>query len=290
MSGVHTTDAEFRAWGKNVSDHLQAMSGLVKTADTGQINWTTVTIPGANTDAGYEIYYLNDSLFATAPIYMRIAYGTATTAPRARMRLTVGTGTDGAGAITGTALATVQSASTPVTLAAAPTFPSWLSVSEGFFALSVLWIDTSGIAVHGFIVCRSCDTNGTPDATAAMVYTHGGGNTSSIVRFQSLRFATTAATYISTNTGYSVLVPHFETSTSQITGVPQAYHAWHITPYMSPLHAVAGVLNSETLPGATCRATLVGSTERTYMNWGNFMGAISSYQTAASVGTLVLWE
>jgi len=61
---LHGSDADFRVWGKELSDKLQALGGspsaLVKTADTGQINWVTVTRPGARKDAGYEVYYLHD--------------------------------------------------------------------------------------------------------------------------------------------------------------------------------------------------------------------------------------
>ena len=36
----------FRSWGSTISTQIAAM-GMVQTADTGQINWTTVGTPAA---------------------------------------------------------------------------------------------------------------------------------------------------------------------------------------------------------------------------------------------------
>ena len=47
----HANDADFRAWGSDLSVSLGQV-GLVKTADTGQIEWVTVTRPTINTKAG----------------------------------------------------------------------------------------------------------------------------------------------------------------------------------------------------------------------------------------------
>lgn len=112
------SDAEFRAWGSGLSTALAAV-GLVKTSDTGQINWTTVTAPaGVTTYQGYEIWRLNDSLQATAPFYFKIEYGSGTpSASNIGTRWTIGKGSDGAGAITGVILSatTLSSASNSAT-------------------------------------------------------------------------------------------------------------------------------------------------------------------------------
>jgi hypothetical protein len=94
------TDAVFRAWGVLFNAKL-ALAGLVQTADTGQINWTTVSTAVINTAAGYEIWRFNDTLQATAPVFLKIEYGSgaATTGPS--IWLTVGSGSDGAGNLTG---------------------------------------------------------------------------------------------------------------------------------------------------------------------------------------------
>lgn len=101
VPSVQTTDAEFRAWGKALSDALQAV-GLVKTGDTGQINWTTVLKPGAiNTSQGYEVYRFADALQASAPCVFKIEYGSGSAATTPAIWITVGKTTDNAGTLTG---------------------------------------------------------------------------------------------------------------------------------------------------------------------------------------------
>lgn len=101
-------DAELRSWGSAVSAQLAAC-GLVQTADTGQINWATVTKPAAGaTPAGYEIWRFNDALQATKPVFIKVEYGTGGAATFCAMWLTVGTGTNGAGTLSGQLFARVQ--------------------------------------------------------------------------------------------------------------------------------------------------------------------------------------
>jgi hypothetical protein len=103
-----TSDEEFRAWGKAVSDAIQ-LGGIVKTADTGQIDWATVSKPAAiNTSQGYEIYRFADSLQSTAPVFFRLDYGSGSDAKYASLWLTVGTGSDGNGTITGVVIDSYQ--------------------------------------------------------------------------------------------------------------------------------------------------------------------------------------
>ncbi len=100
-ASAFTTDAKFRTWGLAASTALQAC-GLVKTADTGQIDWATVTKPAVvTTQAGYEIYRFADALQSTVPVFIRIGYGTGVNASSPCTWLTVGTGTNGSGTITG---------------------------------------------------------------------------------------------------------------------------------------------------------------------------------------------
>ena len=98
-----TSDANFRYWGKLVSDTLTAV-GLPMTADTGQINWTTVLNPGGTgIYVGYEIRRFNDALQATVPVFFKIEYGESTFASDGpNMRVQFGTGSNGAGVLTGT--------------------------------------------------------------------------------------------------------------------------------------------------------------------------------------------
>lgn len=95
------TDARFRTNGLAVAAELAAM-GLVQTADSGQINWATVTKPGTgNTSAGYEIWRFDDAMQATNPVYIKFEYGMGSTLNCFGMWVQIGTGSDGAGTLTG---------------------------------------------------------------------------------------------------------------------------------------------------------------------------------------------
>lgn len=112
-----TTDAKFRTFGSAVSTALQA-TPLVKTSDTGQINWSTVTKATAiNTKQGYEIYRFSDTLQATKPVFLRIDYGSGGTASGNQpcVWVNVGTATDGAGNLTGITTGSIQGSSVALT-------------------------------------------------------------------------------------------------------------------------------------------------------------------------------
>lgn len=102
ISTNHTmsSDARFRDWGGSISAGLAAV-GLTKTADSGQINWATATFPVSNnTDAGYEVWRFNDPDQADKPVYFALHYGRGSSSTP-RFRVTLGTGSDGNGTITG---------------------------------------------------------------------------------------------------------------------------------------------------------------------------------------------
>lgn len=94
-------DARFQAWVQAVHDTLAAV-GLVQTADTGQIDPATTTVPGSTGGvAGYEVWAFNDALQPTKPILIKVEYGINLTAGVPALAYTVGTHTDGAGTIGG---------------------------------------------------------------------------------------------------------------------------------------------------------------------------------------------
>lgn len=102
----NSTDALFRAWVQFIEDTLVTTGGWTNTADTGQMTIATATHPAAtNTKVGYRVYAMADALQATAPVFLRIDYGSAsfTSGTPPAMWLTIGTGSNGAGTITGIA-------------------------------------------------------------------------------------------------------------------------------------------------------------------------------------------
>lgn len=130
---TNATDAQFRAWGKAISDSLQAV-GIVKTADSGQIDWATVAAPtAANTQMGYEIYRFNDTLQSTAPVFIKLAFGSGASINNPALWISVGTGSSGSGTLTGEILPEQQNfAFTP---AAATTH--YISGSSNSFVIAI---------------------------------------------------------------------------------------------------------------------------------------------------------
>lgn len=286
----HDSDATFREWGLEFNTKLAA-AGLVQTADTGQINWTTVLRPGAGVDAGYEVWRFNDALQATAPIFFRIAYGTFGDATAPRMRFTVGTGSNGSGTITGTALTIqrdVHQDSGQVTDVARQ---SYLCVVAGFFGFN--WKAGSGPTEASFFICRTCDSNGAPTAVGAMVH-WGIGNSGAITARQSLRFAAPAQAFTAQTlvaAGALGMNPQCPTSSQSGTDI-QVFLGWTITPTAIPLFGVCGVLRSELNTGGTFQATLVGSTPRTYITLNDPAGPFGQVTVASDGGLNIamLWE
>ena len=103
----NSTDAAFRLWSKGISDTIG--TAWTQTSDTGQINFTTVTRPTvANTQVGYTIHRMNDTLQSTTPCFLKIEYACGNSAAYPSIFISVGTNTDGAGNLTGTVSARFQ--------------------------------------------------------------------------------------------------------------------------------------------------------------------------------------
>lgn len=181
---LHTTDAEFRAWATNLDAALVAV-GLVQTADTGQANFATMTRPASGIWTNYRIYRYSDALQATAPVFLRVEYGTNNTNSPA-IRIGVGRATDGAGNLTGgTVAATSLFSSLTTAPTAGNTSRTWVCLKDGAF--SIAWAaDSYGIGglFRGFIALdRSRDGAGVAvdeclyyvcqNSAGAPIYTHG---------------------------------------------------------------------------------------------------------------------
>lgn len=260
---AHASDADFRAWGSELSGKLAA-AGLVQTADTGQINWLTVTRPSTNTAGGYEIWRFNDSLQGTAPIFIKIEYGTGSNAAYPQIWATVGTGSNGAGTLTGTVSA--RDAVVSNYASGAGNYPSYLCVAAGHFGLAwKLGAMSSNSGAGLFVVVRTHDTAGAPTATGALVYwgTTSGASGTAIVSAQSLRFAASAEVYAAT-TAYS-FVPGQVTS-SVVGADPQVYAHFGISPAVWTVPTMATVLVSEIPQFSSFPVAMVGSTPRTLLS------------------------
>lgn len=171
---TNSSDANFRAWGSYLSARLAAV-GLVQTGDTGQINWTTVLTPaGINTYQGYEVWRFNDTLQATSPVYIKIQYGEGSAVDGPGIRVQFGSGSDGAGNLTGN-VSTARDAEGNAQAAACIVVGSG---SSSRFCFAGGFLAASGLGLcFGFE--RMKDATGADTAEGVMWCAHSTGNVSS---------------------------------------------------------------------------------------------------------------
>lgn len=109
------SNAGFRTWVQAVEAALLASGFLEVAPDTGQIDPATVLAPTVtNGDAGYRIYRAKDALAATRPLYLKLIFGTGNTVGRPRINRSLGTGSNGAGTLTGLTSTVVTTTATAV--------------------------------------------------------------------------------------------------------------------------------------------------------------------------------
>jgi hypothetical protein len=153
--------------GANYKACYQAISGvinqaLVKTADTGQVNWATVsTEPGSGVIRDYEVFALGGPLQATAPIFIRIDYWGTSTAGNG-VQITVGTTTDGAGNLGG--LLVTRAPLQNHLLAASPNQYCWAASDQASYFTFLYALDPAATGTDGVgmaVIERTRDPDGT---------------------------------------------------------------------------------------------------------------------------------
>lgn len=286
----HDSDANFREWGSELSGKL-ATVGLVQTADTGQINWTTVTRPGSNTNAGYEIWRFDDALQATAPVYIRLDYGTGSTTTAPRIQLTVGDGSNGSGTITstnGTTWTANQIANYNTGATTDTVYPSYLCYKDGFLGLDHK--DGSGNSNGSFFIGRFADSDGTENGDGIFIFAALSSSNTSWNLTGGIRFAATAQTFTRASTSPIALAPIPQISSIDDSGNLQAYLAYYITPTVRAMAVMCAVWNTEVPVGNTFLATLLGATQRTYIGLGSTFAFSVANGGTSTIKLAMLWE
>jgi hypothetical protein len=101
--GVGSTAVnQYKVWVTHI--HNTFLLGWVNTSDTGQLDISTLPSLGLSSISysGYKIYRMNDSLQATYPVYVKVEYGNGYQGLYCPgLRVSFGTGSDGAGNLTG---------------------------------------------------------------------------------------------------------------------------------------------------------------------------------------------
>jgi hypothetical protein len=88
-------------WVQSIIDAFVAV-GLVQTADTGQANPAVLpAFGGTNAEMAYLMFSFNDTEQATDPIYIRVKFARGNNSGVPSQGYSIGTGTNGAGVLTG---------------------------------------------------------------------------------------------------------------------------------------------------------------------------------------------
>lgn len=274
-----TTDAGFRTVMSEFFNDIQTNHPLlVQTADTGQVNLATATRT-ANVVQHYRIYYLNDSLHATAPIYLKIAFGMHFGNTSPAIRISAGTGSDGSGVLTGLithANGTTLSSGWAVTGGQAPSstvlnFPSYVCTNQGFFGFG--WkigaVSGGGKSTGFFTIQRTCDNSGaiTSYGYSAIYYNSGGGAS---LYYQSVNLQDSVINSVSTASSNHAIFPgSLATGSTQIPGRDiQCVRNQFAYPRIKMGWATLSAVVTEMPVGETTTQTVIGSTPRTFISTG----------------------
>lgn len=268
--------ADTTAWRARVSEISNALTavGFPKTADTGQIDPATTTLPGAGASGGYEVRYLNDALHTTAPVFLRIDYFRNSGGGLLSTRVTMGTGTNGAGTITGlnTGVIDPQQGFSPGRAVARPSYfaadsgYAWMAYGAGAGLPVNPWI------MNTWMVCRTVDAAGEISADGVALYYSLGLSLRRrvISRLSNSVYAEDAA--------YSMVVGGL-TNTETGTG-PQVYRHWAHTPSSRRLRHLATYVNPEISEGSVLSLPVVGAAID-YLALGPLLGNCSVQQLPA---------
>jgi hypothetical protein len=105
----NANDSAFRGWTQLIANSFIS-AGWVRSSDTGNINFATVSTPAAGSFvSGWDIFRMTDAMNVSAPVFVKVEYGSGAygaTYPQAY--LTVCSGTNGAGLPIGAASQRMQ--------------------------------------------------------------------------------------------------------------------------------------------------------------------------------------
>jgi hypothetical protein len=185
--------------------------GLVQTADTGQINTATVALPGAGyTAAGYTIWRFADALQATAPVFLKIEFGTGASVDRPAIWVTTGNASSGTGTLTGTT--TTRTLASPPQSKTAGVYLPVYAQGDGGGVIFCWAFDTAYTSQPQSMVCvdRTCDGTGTETTDGVFQLTQGllsGG--SDYCTSQGLGAGNVGTQMLATGTGQGLVSPDF---------------------------------------------------------------------------------
>lgn len=275
------TDAEFRAVSQFIANTMET-GGIIKTSDTGQVNLTTMTFPGANnTAAGYEIRRFSDALQATAPIFMKIEYARGGGTFGFDIFLTLGTGSDGAGNITG-----IKYSRTQLNLTSIFTSLPCLISAGASWVIFMLGTNNPGTQPGVFSLERTKTSTGADSNRGLYLLT----NKTPQCRFIDY---TGTSSPINEAANWGCFAPTQATSGLHSSGNVAVYpfYFFGAGETMPPSRNLVGGFDANFTDGSTCSVQLYGQTQTMYKPLsGGFPFNPARGSTPNVLRTLMRWE
>lgn len=278
----NSTLTNFKAWAQAISNALSAF-GWLQTADTGQVNWGTIGSVPSSTYV-YEIWKTNDSL---TQLFLKMEYGFSST--QVAIKVTVGTGSNGSGTITGTiaptAVVITNGGNVLPNQGAATTFSCYLSGDAGEFRF-LMWTNNAVNTLPTFFcIERSKDATG---AKTGDYWTVLWGS-QAVPRQQTIRSSGLIQTL---ETCFVTFISSNNNTTGSFNGTVAAFPFFPIIGEIgNPMLGVAAVISSDVSDGATVTvASMYGSTH-TYISCkrgGNAFTNVGSQVQANQAGSLLM--
>lgn len=286
----------FTQLGAAVQEILDLLStaGFVQTADSGQIDPGTV-VGAAGAISGYSVHRMNDSLQSIAPVFFKLVYGYGNSAGKLRVDIQFGTGTDGAGTLTGQ----VSSVRTMLSTNWSGSLIAMRSIAvhtSGFGALAYRPGSPSAgyTAPAAFYIDRSVDNNGLPTGDRVTCVCSPTGLRTHLAAVFRIQYSPSVSSQDTNSADLGWAPPSM--GASYVGGVPQVFLTWDNTPKMRPQVGAAFTLPGETTLFDEFPLVLVGVAQRNYISvGGGAFGPLALRLVGAPTGqpttdALLLWE
>jgi len=171
------TDANVRGWVGFIVDSL-VEAGWTRTTDTGQTEVSElIAATAASTVLGYQIYKKS---FGGTDVYVKFEFGSGVSISNTSIWYTIGTGSDGAGNITGILLARTRVYQTSSNATATTTRYSFATWGTNYFGFSMWSIGTNAntIGRQQFSIEAICGEDGIATGDGVCVILEACGGTS----------------------------------------------------------------------------------------------------------------
>jgi hypothetical protein len=164
-----STLPNFKSWAQAISTAFSTF-GWLQSSDTGQVNWGTISAVPSSAAFVYEIWQPNDGL---TNFYAKVEYGNFYGTNSPCIRVTLGTGTNGAGTLTGFVTSAFPVANVALTPpSTSTTYECDFTGGAGRMGV-MMWRVGGNNSTQVFAIERSVDSSGAYTSGSITLYVCG---------------------------------------------------------------------------------------------------------------------